>query len=54
MIYIPGQYCVHPAGELVRVGRRQLRLSYAYEELPAIERAIRLMRQAVDYARAVR
>lgn len=54
VIYIPGQYCVHPAGELVRVGRRQLRLSYAYEELPAIERAIRLMRQAVDYARAVR
>ena len=51
VIYIPGQHCVHPAGDLVDVGRRQLRLSYPYEDLPNIERASRLMRQAIDYAR---
>ena len=51
VIYIPGEYCVHPAGDLVALGRRQLRLSYGYEDLPNIERAIGLMRQALDYAR---
>ena len=51
VIYIPGEYCVHPAGDLVALGRRQLRLSYGYEDLPNIERAIGLMRQAIAYAR---
>ena len=51
VIYIPGEYCVHPAGDLVALGRRQLRLSYGYEDLPNIERAIGLMREAIDYAR---
>ncbi len=53
VIYIPGEYCVHPAGDLVALGRRQLRLSYAYEELDDIERAIRIMKEAVGYARDV-
>ncbi|HUT01798.1 MAG TPA: aminotransferase class I/II-fold pyridoxal phosphate-dependent enzyme, partial [Phycisphaerae bacterium] len=52
VLYIPGEFCVHAAGDLVAVGRRQLRLSYAYEELDHIERAIRMMKEAVDYARA--
>ena len=49
--YIPGQFCVHPHGELVEVGRRQLRLSYGFEELPRIEAAVELMRQAAEYAK---
>ena len=52
VIYIPGQYCVHPRGDLVAVGRRQMRLSYAFEELPNIERAIGLIREGIDYAEA--
>ena len=52
VIYIPGQYCVHRRGDLVEVGRRQLRLSYGYEDLPGIERAIRMMAEAVRYATA--
>ncbi|MCW5978988.1 MAG: pyridoxal phosphate-dependent aminotransferase [Bryobacteraceae bacterium] len=50
VIYVPGEYCVHPTGDLVAVGRRQLRLSYGYEETAAILRALALMREAAEYA----
>ncbi len=51
VIYIPGEHCVHPEGEMVEVGRRQLRLSYGYEELPRIREALEQMARAADYAR---
>ncbi|MDP6047219.1 MAG: pyridoxal phosphate-dependent aminotransferase [Phycisphaerae bacterium] len=51
VIYIPGEHCVHSGGELSSVGRRQLRLSYGYEQLDAIDRAISLMKQAAEYAK---
>jgi 2-aminoadipate transaminase len=51
VVYIPGDICVHPAGELVERGRRQLRLSYGFEEPERIEAAIRMMAEAAEYAR---
>jgi hypothetical protein len=51
--YIPGEFCVHPRGEMVEPGRRQLRLSYGFEELPTIEQAIGLMKEAASYALTV-
>ena len=47
IIYIPGEYCVHPRGDLAAIGRRQLRLSYGFESAGAIVRALELMREAV-------
>jgi len=51
VIYIPGQYCVHPRGSLVEIGRRQLRLSYGCEAPAGLERALDLMRDAAQYSR---
>jgi DNA-binding transcriptional MocR family regulator len=53
VIYIPGQYCVHPAGDLAERGKRQLRLSYAFEDVPRILKARELMRGAAEFAERV-
>jgi len=50
VMYIPGEYCVHPEGDLAARGKRQLRLSYGFEDVAAILRALEWMREAVNFA----
>ncbi len=50
VIYVPGTICVHACGELVEVGRRQLRLSYGFESVDAICKGLNIMREAAEYA----
>jgi len=50
VVYIPGAYCVHPKGDLAEKGRRQLRISYGFEEMEQIEQGIRLMGEAIEFA----
>jgi len=50
VIYIPGEFCVHPNGVLAEMGRRQLRLSYGYEDTDRIIHALQFMREAAEYA----
>ncbi|MCE5249326.1 pyridoxal phosphate-dependent aminotransferase [bacterium] len=52
VIYIPGEYCVHSRGDMVTMGKRQLRLSYGFEEPDRIRDAISFMKEAVDYAQS--
>ena len=48
--YLPGEFCVNRGGGMVEVGRRQMRLSYGFEELSRIEEATRYLREGVEYA----
>ncbi len=52
VFYIPGEYCVHPQGDLAQLGKRQLRISYGFEDVPRILEALGRMRLAAEFAQA--
>jgi 2-aminoadipate transaminase len=49
VIYIPGDFCVHPQGELREKGRRSLRLSYGYESGSHFLKSLDLMADAAQW-----
>jgi len=50
VVYIPGEFCVHKKGEMVEIGRRQMRISYGYEEPERIKEALSYIRDGACYA----
>ncbi|MCQ2605783.1 MAG: PLP-dependent aminotransferase family protein [Bacteroidales bacterium] len=50
LVYVPGNICVSQTSKAKEVGNRQLRISYGFEDIPVLERAILLMKDAAEYA----
>ncbi|MBN2625670.1 MAG: pyridoxal phosphate-dependent aminotransferase, partial [Spirochaetales bacterium] len=50
VIYIPGDFCVHPRGELKEKGSRSLRLSYGFESTENFLKSLELMASAARWA----
>ena len=53
VIYIPGEFCVHPDGDMKEAGNYQLRISYGYEEIGRIIQAIGIMREAIEMSKKI-
>jgi DNA-binding transcriptional MocR family regulator len=51
LIYIPGTCCVSPHGAMKEIGKKQLRISYGFETMEQIKKAVILIREAIDYSK---
>lgn len=47
VVYLPGEYCVHPKGTLAEKSKYQLRLSYGYESISSLIKAVDIFSETV-------
>lgn len=50
LVYIPGEICMNANSENKELRYRQLRISFGFENISELERAVLLMKDAVEYA----
>jgi DNA-binding transcriptional MocR family regulator len=50
LLYVPGEMCMNEHSEQQELRYRQLRISFGFEPIEELERAILLMQQAAEYA----
>ena len=54
VLYMPGTECFHPDSERGGDAKRQMRVSFGYEEVGSVQRAVQMMRQAIEYDLSLR
>ena len=52
VLYVPGQFCVNPEGQIAKSGKKQLRISFGYEPAERAVQAIEIMANAINYAKS--
>lgn len=52
LVYIPGEICTVPNSAIADDARYSLRLSFGFEETPVLEKAVSLIKEAIDYSLA--
>ena len=50
VVYVPGEICQNPHGDCVDAGSRELRISYGFENIENILLAVKIMKEACEYA----
>jgi 2-aminoadipate transaminase len=53
LVYIPGSCCVNPQGAMKKTAEKQLRISYGFEYIDTIRKAIVLIKEAVVYSKSI-
>jgi 2-aminoadipate transaminase len=52
VVYIPGEFCVNPNGDMKEKGSRQFRISYGFEDVDIIKNGISIFKEAAKYAKS--
>lgn len=52
LVYIPGTCCVNPDGAMKDIALKQLRISYGFESMEQIKKAVILIKEAIEYSKS--
>lgn len=53
LVYIPGSCCVNPHGQMKNAAEKQLRISYGFEHIGTVRKAIVLIKEAIVYVKSI-